>query len=600
MWALRLPGGWRLCHRSRADARRCCWVFYGADDVLALETVEDRSKRGGFGASLELALRSKVMLHHPARPRPLLVTVVGPDGSGKSTVARELAVLAQGLCLKTTHQHFSPGVLPRPGALLRREVREWSAPHAPCPHGQLSSVLLLGYFWLDFLLGSWLGRLGQAQTALIVGERGWWDLAVDPRRYRLRVATGLVQALGRFLPRAHVVLVLEASAEAIVARKSELPPAELTRQVQAWRHVLPKNVRRTYIDASLSEREVVQAAREEVLGLMEERATSRLGSGWVALPRPGRGNPTPSSPHYAPRLILPRGPRAAVAGALYAYHPCTKRGRLAWETSRRVAALGGFRLLPRAAAPPRTVRELLAPYLPPHTTIAVAESDHPGRFVALIVGERGSCRGVAKLATDVEGQAALDNEARALGSLAKLLPSPLSAPRLLARDTGLLLLEPVQWVPRRHPWVLPGEIARAMGAFFGSNGAGELTGPTHGDFTPWNLLKTERGWVLVDWEEARDRDRPFFDLFHYLFMVHLNLDAFSHQALLDGLEGKGWIGRAITAYAEGARLRDVDPRDLLIFYLHSSSQRLDLATQDGLSDFRARQRLLELLEGGSA
>jgi hypothetical protein len=436
-----------------------------------------------------------------------------------------------------------------------------------------------------------------AQTPLIVGERGWWDLAVDPRRCRLRVSTALVRALGRLLPRADFVLVLEASAETIVARKSELAPAELTRQVQARRDVLPKNVRRTYIAASLSEREVVHATREEVLGLMHERATSRLGSGWVALPRPGRGNPAPSSPHYVPRLILPRGPRAAVAAALYAYYPCTKRGRLAWEASRRLAALGGFRLVPRGAAPPRMVRELLAPYLPPRTTIAVAESDHPGRFVALIVGERGSCHGVAKLATDTEGQAALDNEARALGSLAKFLPPPLSAPRLLARDTGLLLLEPVRWVPRRRPWVLPGEIARAMGAFFGANGAGELTGPTHGDFTPWNLLKTERAWVLVDWEEARDRDRPFFDLFHYLFMVHLNLDAFSQQALLDGLEGKGWIGRTITAYAEGARLHDVDPRDLLIFYLHSSSQRLNLATPDGRSDFRARQRLLELLGG---
>jgi len=461
----------------------------------------------------------------------------------------------------------------------------------------VNSVLLLGYFWLDFLLGSWLGRLGQGQTALIVGERGWWDLAVDPRRYRLRVPSALVQALGRLLPRADLVLVLEASAETIVARKSELPPAELTRQVQSWRDALPTNVRRAYIDASLSAREVVQAVREEVVGLMDERATSRLGSGWVALPRPGRGNPTPSSPHYVPQLILPRGPRAAVAAALYAYHPCTKKGRVAWETSRRFAALGGFRLVPRRAPPPRVVRELLAPYLPPRTTIAVAESDHPGRFVALIVGERGSCHGVAKLATDTEGQIALDNEARALGSLAKLLTPPLYAPRLLARDTGLLLLEPVQWVPRRRPWVLPEEIARAMGAFFGANGAGELMGPTHGDFTPWNLLKTERAWVLVDWEEARDRDRPFFDLFHYLFMVHLNLGAFSRQALLDGLEGKGWIGRAIAAYAEGARLYDVDPRDLLIFYLHSSSQSLNLATEDGLADFRARQRLLESLEG---
>jgi thiamine kinase-like enzyme len=134
-----------------------------------------------------------------------------------------------------------------------------------------------------------------------------------------------------------------------------------------------------------------------------------------------------------------------------------------------------------------------------------------------------------------------------------------------------------------------------MGAFFGANGADELMGLTHGDFAPWNLLKTERAWVLVDWEEARQRDRPFFDLFHYLFMAHLNLGEFSQEALLEGLEGKGWIGRAIAAYAEGARLHDVDPRDLLIFYLHSSSQTLNLATPDGLSDYQRRQKLLKAL-----
>jgi hypothetical protein len=242
------------------------------------------------------------------------------------------------------------------------------------------------------------------------------------------------------------------------------------------------------------------------------------------------------------------------------------------------------------------VTERLAPYLPPRTTIAVAESDHPGRFVALIIGEGGNCHGVAKIATDSTGKGALANEARALGSLAKLLPPPLSAPRLLARDSGFLLLEPVRWAPRRSPGVLPDEVARAMGAFFRADGAGEHMGLTHGDFAPWNLLKTERGWVLVDWEEARDRDRAFFDLFHYLFMAHLNLAAFSQQALLDGLEGKGWIGRVIAAYAEGAHLRDANLRELLIFYLRSSSQRLDLESQDGRSDYRARRRLLEVLE----
>ena len=316
--------------------------------------------------------------------------------------------------------------------------------------------------------------------------------------------------------------------------------------------------------------------------------------GWVALPRPGRGSPSPSAPHYVPQLILPRGPRAAVAAALYAYHPCTNKARLAWEAARRFAGLGGFHLVPRRGAPPPVVTERLAPYLPARATIAVAESDHPGRLVALIIGESGDCHGLAKIAAEPAGQSALDNEGRALDSLAKLLPPPLSAPGLLARDTGLLLLEPVRWVPRRRPWVVPDEVARAMGAFFRAEGNGEL-GPTHGDFAPWNLLETERGWVLVDWEEARDRDRPFFDLFHYLFMAHQNLATYSRQDFLDGLEGKGRIGRAIAAYAEGAGLRDVDLRELLIFYLRSSSKRLNLASPDGRSDHRARERLLRVL-----
>jgi Phosphotransferase enzyme family len=317
--------------------------------------------------------------------------------------------------------------------------------------------------------------------------------------------------------------------------------------------------------------------------------------GWVALPRPGRGTPSPSAPHYVPRLLLPRGPRAAAAAALYAYHPCTTKARLAWQAARRFGALGGFHLVPRRGAPPAEVMERLAPYLPPRTTIAVAESDHPGRFVALIVDEQGDCHGLAKIGTDSTGRSALDNEARALDSLAKLLPPPVSAPRLLARDTGLLLLEPVRWVPRRNPADLPDEVARAMGAFFRAAGACEQVGPTHGDFAPWNLLETEGGWVLVDWEEARDRDRPFFDLFHYLFMAHQNLAAFSREDFLDGLGGKGTIGRAIAAYAEGADLRDPDLRELLVFYLRSSSERLNLASPDGRSDHRARQRLLSVL-----
>jgi aminoglycoside phosphotransferase (APT) family kinase protein len=170
---------------------------------------------------------------------------------------------------------------------------------------------------------------------------------------------------------------------------------------------------------------------------------------------------------------------------------------------------------------------------------------------------------------------------------------------VLTQSDGLLVLRPESWSPRRRPWLLPAEVAGALGRFFaaGTEHQDDALGPVHGDFAPWNLLQTDRGWVLVDWEEAHHRGRPFVDLFHYLVMAHVNLEVPSQQSLLAGLEGNGWIGRAIAAYAEGAQLLNEDLRELLIFYLHSSSQGLNIASSGGLADFRSRQRLLESLEG---
>ena len=76
----------------------------------------------------------------------------------------------------------------------------------------------------------------------------------------------------------------------------------------------------------------------------------------------------------------------------------------------------------------------------------------------------------------------------------------------------------------------------------------------------------------------------------------VDLEVPSQQSLVDGLEGNGWIGDAIAAYAEGAKLHTEDLRELLVFYLHASNKGLNLASSGGLAVFRGRQRLLESLE----
>jgi hypothetical protein len=52
------------------------------------------------------------------------------------------------------------------------------------------------------------------------------------------------------MPRPSVVLVLEAPADVITARKAQLSTEELLRQMRTWREILPRGQRRLYVDTS--------------------------------------------------------------------------------------------------------------------------------------------------------------------------------------------------------------------------------------------------------------------------------------------------------------------------------------------------------------
>jgi hypothetical protein len=126
-------------------------------------------------------------------------------------------------------------------------------------------VLKLLYLFADSL-GGWLLSAWPfvRKGGSFIIERGWWDLAVDPARYRLVPQPRLVRALGNCLPRSDLLIVLEGIAELLASRKDEVAVPELARQVRAWREVVPARQRRVYLDVSLPLSEVVSLAEVEL------------------------------------------------------------------------------------------------------------------------------------------------------------------------------------------------------------------------------------------------------------------------------------------------------------------------------------------------
>jgi thymidylate kinase len=552
-------------------------------DELATEIVADLSSgslptaetlarwraRRADGTSLaqrlsRLRMSARRVLHRLTHPTGLVVALVGPDGAGKSAVAAALPEACGQLFRRSRRMHFRSGVLPRPGSLLRREVPDSTEPHAREPHGRAVSGVLLAYHWLDALLGhALLVAPARARTTLVVVERGFLDIAVDPRRYRMDVPPSAVRALARLLPRPDLTILLEAPVDTIVARKQELSEAEVERQYADWRSHA-RSGRWVGIDGSRHLPYVLAEARGHIAELLEARSAARLSGGWAALPSTRN-----------PRLYVPRGQRAAGLAALGLEAPSKRTSRLGLKLARAAIHTGALHLL-GGHAPPAQVRRAIAPYVPPGGTLAVKRAVHPGRYLAAVLDPDDSPVALAKVATDDVGNERLRAEKQAIERFSGYLSPPLRVPRILAAEQGLLVFEWVPYELRRNPWFLHTEVARGLGAFFAAGAAeekGALLGPAHGDTAPWNVLRSGSEWVLVDWEVARDDAPPFFDVFHYLVQAHFLLGRPRRRALLRGIAGEGWIGDALAAYAEGAGIPVSDVAAAFVAYLeHSSSE----------------------------
>jgi thymidylate kinase len=140
------------------------------------------------------------------------------------------------------------------------------------------------------LLDYWLGfafvlRPFLARSGLILLDRYYHDILIDPIRYRYGGPMWLAKFLARFIPPPDLLfLVLDAGDEVILSRKHEVPPEELRRQREGYRQFTVGTKRATLVNADQGIERTVEKATRFIVGLLSQRF-KRRDARWLAAVR---------------------------------------------------------------------------------------------------------------------------------------------------------------------------------------------------------------------------------------------------------------------------------------------------------------------------
>lgn len=205
-------------------------------------------------------------------PTGLVIAVLGVDGTGKSQVCTSLPQRLVRMFRGNRVFHYRP-FWGRPSGRTAPED-----PYFRGARGAVPSFLKIMYVWIDYWV-SWIGVVAPAKacSTLIVFDRYFDDLYLDPARYRCASSRNLIRLLAKWAPRPDLFLIMDAPVTRLMQRRPQSSPMTVA-ALQAGYARFAETERRAVVIANDKGVDfAVTLAAQEAIRCLARRLQRRLG-----------------------------------------------------------------------------------------------------------------------------------------------------------------------------------------------------------------------------------------------------------------------------------------------------------------------------------
>lgn len=221
------------------------------------------------------------------QPSGFFICLIGPDGSGKTSVAQGLHhTLGYTRFQKVHYRHGRFGILPELkvikqvavrllGRDRRVDIEEQEHDVIDRPHNPVRAIGYLLYYTLDYILGHLVVLHTRAKGELLICDRYFYDYMIQ-RTFR-SLPSWLAMFLEKLIPKPDMVVFLTSSPEVVYSRKQEIPIEEIERQITICRGLVKRLPGACTVETDTALPDVISRVLDIIMECMAKRAGERLG-----------------------------------------------------------------------------------------------------------------------------------------------------------------------------------------------------------------------------------------------------------------------------------------------------------------------------------